>query len=68
MIALYRDWARALSDHLARRRSRENDWDGFRAQTAALGNRMQIVGDDLLVTNPIYIRRGNRRAEPAMRR
>jgi len=35
----------------------ENDWDGFRAQTAALGGRIQIVGDDLLVTNPIYIRR-----------
>jgi enolase len=57
MTALYRSWAErypiiSLEDGLA-----ENDWQGFRAQTEALGQRMQIVGDDLLVTNPIYIRR-----------
>jgi enolase len=57
MTALYRSWLDrypiiSLEDGLA-----ENDWDGFRAQTAALGERIQIVGDDLLVTNPIYIRR-----------
>jgi enolase len=38
----------------------ENDWDGFRAQTARLGDRIQIVGDDLYVTNPRFIRRGIR--------
>ncbi|HEX4051027.1 MAG TPA: phosphopyruvate hydratase [Steroidobacteraceae bacterium] len=57
MTELYRSWAErypiiSLEDGLA-----ENDWQGFRAQTEALGQRMQIVGDDLLVTNPIYIRR-----------
>jgi enolase len=57
MIALYRSWAErypiiSLEDGLA-----ENDWAGFRAQTEALSPRVQIVGDDLLVTNPIYIRR-----------
>jgi enolase len=57
MIALYQAWLErypiiSLEDGLA-----ENDWAGFQAQTAALGARMQIVGDDLLVTNPIYIRR-----------
>ena len=57
MTALYRCWIDrypivSLEDGLA-----ETDWDGFRAQTAALGERIQIVGDDLLVTNPIYIRR-----------
>jgi enolase len=36
----------------------EDDWDGFRAQTALLGDRIQIVGDDLYVTNPRFIRRG----------
>jgi enolase len=36
----------------------ENDWDGFRAQTARLGDRIQIVGDDIYVTNPRFIRRG----------
>jgi len=30
----------------------EDDWDGWRALTAQLGSRVQIVGDDLLVTNP----------------
>jgi enolase len=58
MIELYRQWlARfpiiSIEDGLA-----ENDWSGFREQTAALGSRTQIVGDDLLVTNPVYIRHG----------
>jgi enolase len=33
----------------------ENDWDGFARMTAAMGNRIQIVGDDLLVTNSKFI-------------
>ncbi|MDR3418498.1 MAG: phosphopyruvate hydratase [Nevskia sp.] len=35
----------------------ENDWAGFQAQTARLGNRIQIVGDDNLVTNTRFIAR-----------
>jgi enolase len=35
----------------------ENDWDGFRAQTARLDDHIQIVGDDLLVTNTRFIAR-----------
>ena len=38
----------------------ENDWDGFKAQTAALGHRVQIVGDDIYVTNTRFIARGIR--------
>ena len=58
MTALYQTWLDrfpivSLEDGLA-----ESDWEGFRRQTAALGARIQIVGDDLLVTNPIYIARG----------
>jgi enolase len=61
MIEFYRAWAErypivSLEDGLA-----ENDWDGFRELTASLGQRMQIVGDDLLVTNPIYIRKAMER-------
>ena len=57
MTALYSSWVDrfpiiSLEDGLA-----ENDWEGFRRQTAALGRRIQIVGDDLLVTNPVYIQR-----------
>ena len=36
----------------------ENDWKGFAQQTAKQGQRIQIVGDDIFVTNPSFIRRG----------
>ncbi len=36
----------------------ESDWAGWRALTARLGGRVQLVGDDLLVTNPAFIARG----------
>jgi enolase len=36
----------------------ESDWAGWRELTARLGSRTQLVGDDLLVTNPAYIARG----------
>jgi enolase len=38
----------------------EEDWAGWKALTAALGDRIQIVGDDLFVTNPERIARGIR--------
>jgi enolase len=60
MTELYRDWITkypiiSIEDGLA-----ENDWSGFQAQTAALGDRIQIVGDDLFVTNTAFIARGVR--------
>ena len=36
----------------------EDDWDGFTALTALIGERVQIVGDDLFVTNPERLARG----------
>ena len=36
----------------------EDDWEGWQAITAALGERVQLVGDDLFVTNPTRLRRG----------
>jgi enolase len=36
----------------------ENDWDGWRLLTERLGNRVQLVGDDLFVTNPKILRQG----------
>ncbi|MHB1872759.1 MAG: phosphopyruvate hydratase, partial [Steroidobacteraceae bacterium] len=58
MIALYRAWVErypiiSIEDGLA-----ENDWEGFSTMTAGIGDRIQIVGDDILVTNPRFIRRG----------
>jgi enolase len=58
MTALYKSWCErfpivSLEDGLA-----ENDWDGFREQTAVLGGKIQIVGDDIYVTNTRFITRG----------
>ncbi len=58
MTRLYADWVAkypivSIEDGLA-----ENDWDGFRAHTSSLGGKIQIVGDDLYVTNTRFIRRG----------
>jgi enolase len=36
----------------------ENDWEGWKTLTAAIGDRVQIVGDDVFVTNPVRLRRG----------
>ena len=36
----------------------ENDWAGWQALTAELGGRIQLVGDDLFVTNRSYLERG----------
>ncbi|MCG8555458.1 MAG: phosphopyruvate hydratase [Proteobacteria bacterium] len=36
----------------------EDDWDGWKAQTAALGSRVQLVGDDIFVTNTSRLERG----------
>jgi enolase len=38
----------------------EDDWEGWREATARLGGRLQLVGDDLFVTNPERLRRGIR--------
>ncbi len=36
----------------------EDDWDGWAALTAAVGDKVQLVGDDLFVTNPARLRQG----------
>ena len=36
----------------------ENDWDGWKALTDAIGTKVQLVGDDLFVTNPVRLRDG----------
>ncbi len=58
MTSIYAQWLDAypilsLEDPLA-----EEDWAGWQALTAALGDRVQVVGDDLFVTNPERLRRG----------
>jgi enolase len=58
MMEVYAEWLDAypivsLEDPLA-----EEDWAGWRSLTEALGGKVQIVGDDLFVTNPERLRRG----------
>ena len=36
----------------------EDDWEGYQHFTAELGNKVQIVGDDLFVTNPVRLQKG----------
>jgi len=58
MIRLYEDWLRqypivSIEDGLA-----EGDWQGWKALTTELGSRVQLVGDDVFVTNPTILKRG----------
>jgi enolase len=58
MVEFWRDWChrypiRSIEDGLA-----EDDWDGWKQLTAAIGDRVQLVGDDLFVTNTEILRRG----------
>ena len=57
MVAFWKNWVEqypivSIEDGLA-----EDDWEGFRLLTQELGSRIQIMGDDLLVTNHERIRR-----------
>jgi enolase len=58
MVDFYADWVRqfpiiSIEDGLA-----EDDWDGWRLLTERLGSTVQLVGDDLFVTNVERLRRG----------
>jgi enolase len=58
MIRLYEDWLRqypiiSIEDGLA-----EGDWSGWQTLTRELGSRVQLVGDDVFVTNPEILKRG----------
>jgi enolase len=58
MVAFWEDWAKrypivSIEDGLA-----EDDWKGWQQLTAALGDKVQLVGDDLFVTNTERLKRG----------
>ncbi len=58
MVAFWKSWVDqypivSIEDGLA-----EDDWKGFQLMVSELGDRLQIVGDDLLVTNPERVQRG----------
>ncbi|HKP37007.1 MAG TPA: phosphopyruvate hydratase [Pyrinomonadaceae bacterium] len=58
MISFWQDWASkypiiSIEDGMA-----ENDWDGWKALTDAIGTKVQLVGDDLFVTNTKFLQKG----------
>lgn len=58
MVEMYTDWVRqypiiSIEDGVA-----ESDWDGWKMLTRSLGERVQLVGDDVFVTNPAILRKG----------
>jgi enolase len=58
MVRLYEDWVRqypilSIEDPFA-----EDDWQGWQMVTAALGKKVQLVGDDVFVTNKARLQRG----------
>ena len=58
MIGLYQHWLKTFPIVSIEDGLDENDWAGFAKFTAAQGSQLQIVGDDIFVTNPDFIRRG----------
>jgi enolase len=58
MVAFWKDWVEkypivSIEDGLA-----QDDWEGWKLMTQEMGDMIQIVGDDLLVTNPERVRKG----------
>src|SRR5918911_953897 len=58
MVAYWKNWAEqypiiSIEDGMA-----ENDWDGWKTLTDEIGNSVQLVGDDLFVTNTEFLRQG----------
>jgi enolase len=58
MVAWYRDAVQRFPIILIEDGLSEDDWDGWKLLTRELGGRIQLVGDDIFVTNPAIIRRG----------
>ena len=58
MVALWEDWVTKYPIVSIEDGMDENDWKGWQEMTACLGKRVQLVGDDFLVTNPERVRRG----------
>ena len=57
MVAFWKNWVEqypivSIEDGLA-----QDDWEGWKLMVAEMGDKIQIVGDDLLVTNPVRVRK-----------
>lgn len=57
LVALYREWATKHALFSVEDGLDENDWSGWSVMVEALGDKLMLVGDDLLVTNPERLER-----------
>jgi enolase len=58
LIRLWESWVNQYPIVLLEDGMGENDWDGWRDLTAALGSRIELVGDDIFCTNPKILQQG----------
>jgi enolase len=60
MVEFWKDWLNRYPIASIEDPMDENDWEGWKALTAAVGDRVQLVGDDVFVTNTGILQRGIR--------
>ena len=60
MVQFWAEWLKKYPISSVEDALDENDWDGWKALTEAVGSQVQIVGDDIFVTNPARLERGIR--------
>ncbi len=58
MVAFWKDWTDKYPIFSIEDGLHEDDWDGWRSLTSAIGERVQLVGDDLFVTNTVRLQEG----------
>lgn len=58
MVSYYQDLVKAYPIKSIEDGMEEDDWEGWAALTAAIGDDVQLVGDDLFVTNPVRLKKG----------
>ncbi len=58
MVELYQDWTANYPIVSIEDGTAENDWAGWKKLTTAIGDKVQLVGDDLFVTNPSTLKKG----------
>ena len=58
MVQFWAEWLKKYPIRSVEDALDENDWDGWQALTSRVGDQVQIVGDDIFVTNPTRLERG----------
>ena len=58
MVGFWKDWCNRYPIHSIEDGCAEDDWDGWKSLTETLGHRIQLVGDDIFVTNVERLQRG----------